>query len=292
MTRRRALLLTALAAPAIRAQAAGPSRIVAVGGAVTEAAFALGAGDHVVAVDSTSRFPAAVGGLPQIGYLRNLPPEGLLSLTPDLVLLSDEAGPPGVVAVLRGAGLPLSVIPDGAGPEAAPRKIRAVAAALGLGGEALAAAVEADWRALDAPVAAIRVRPRVIFVLSAARGAPLVSGAGTHADAMLQAAGAVNPVSGFNGYRPLSAEAAAALAPDAVVMMAHALDEAGGAEAVRRIPALAVTPAVASGRILAIDGSYVLNFGPRAANARRDAARLLHPDLALPTLPDRPWLRG
>ena len=267
---------------------ATPARVIAIGGAVTETVFALGAGARLVAVDSTSRFPAPVRALPQIGYMRALAPEGLISLRPDLLLMSDEAGPPQAVAVLRAAGAPITVVPDDPGGVGLAAKIAAVAAALGLDGAELAGAVMADWRALDAPVAAARP-VRAVFVLSAARGAPLVSGDGTHAEAMLRAAGATNVVTGFRGYRPLSAEAAAALAPDVVVMMDHALAEAGGVEAVLRIPALAVTPAAATRPVVAMDGPYMLNFGPRAAHARRDLARLLHPRLALPDLPTRSW---
>jgi iron complex transport system substrate-binding protein len=284
---RRALLALLAGLPAA-ARATPPARIVAVGGAVTETVFALGAGARVVATDSTSRFPEGVRALPQVGYLRALAPEGLISLAPDLLLLSDQAGPPQAVEVLRAARLPIAIIPDAAGIAGVVAKIGAVAAALGLDGGPLARGVAADWALLDAPIAALRP-VRAIFVLSASRGAPLVSGRDTHADAMLRAAGATNAVTAFPGYRPLSAEAAATFAPEAVVMMEHALAEAGGIDQVLRIPALAVTPAAAARRVAGLDGSYVLGFGPRAAHARRHAAALLHPRAALPELPARPW---
>jgi iron complex transport system substrate-binding protein len=260
MIARRALLPAALLTFGTARAAAGPARIVSVGGAITEAAFALGAGPQVAAVDTTSRFPPPVQGLPQIGYMCALAPEGLIALRPDLLLLSDEAGPVQALAVLRAAGLPIALIHDGAGLGTAEAKIRAVAAALGVPGEPVAA----DWQALDAPIGALARRPRTLFVLSAARGAPLVSGRGTHADAMLRASGAENVVGGFTGYRPLSAEAAATLAPEAIVMMDHTIAEAGGVEALLVIPALAVTPAAAR-RVVSVEGSYALGFGPRAA---------------------------
>jgi ABC-type Fe3+-siderophore transport system permease subunit len=120
---RRALGLAALGLPAGTTAAAAlqaPSRVVTVGDAITEAVFAVGEGARVVAVDSTSRFPAPVRALPQVGYMRALATGGLLSLSPDLRLLSDGAGPPHAVAVLGAARLPITVIPDGAGPEAPP----------------------------------------------------------------------------------------------------------------------------------------------------------------------------
>lgn len=51
--------------------------IVAIGGPVTEAIFALGEGDRVVARDTTSRYPAEVNALPDVGYMRALSAEGL-----------------------------------------------------------------------------------------------------------------------------------------------------------------------------------------------------------------------
>ncbi len=281
-------LIGAAAGLAARPASAMPARLVSVGGGVTETVFALGAGSRVIAVDSTSRFPPAAAELPQVGYLRSLAPEGLIGLSPDLLLVSGDAGPPQALAVLRAAGAPIAIVPEEASLAGVRRKIEGIAQALGIDGTALSQGLEADWRMLDAPIAALP-RLRALFVLSTARGAPLVSGRDTHAHAMLRAAGAINVVDAFAGYRPLSAEVAAALAPDVIVMMDHALAEAGGRDALLRIPALAVTPAAAARRVVAMDGAYMLNFGPRAAHARHDLAKLLHPTAALPAPPPRPW---
>ena len=286
----RRLLLAAGAGIAARpARAAGPSRIITVGGAVTEMVFALGAGNRIIAVDSTSSFPAPVRALPQIGYSRALAPEGLIALQPDLLLMSEEAGPAQALAVLRAAGAPMAMIPEGHnGPEIA-RNIEAVGRALGIDAAPVAEAVRADWAALDAPIAALP-KVRAIFVMSSSRGAPLAAGRNTQADAILQAAGATNVVTSYAGYRPLSAEAAAQLAPEAVVMMDHSVAAAGGIDALLSIPAFAVTPVAQSRRIVTIEGSYGLGFGPRAAHARYDLALALHPGANLPTLPRRAWV--
>ncbi|QJX01792.1 ABC transporter substrate-binding protein [Alcanivorax sp. IO_7] len=63
-------------------------RLVVAGGELTEIVYALDAGDRLVAVDSTSNYPAAARQLPKLGYVRALPVEGTLALKPDLVLLS------------------------------------------------------------------------------------------------------------------------------------------------------------------------------------------------------------
>src|ERR1700754_1440334 len=70
-----------------------PSRIVSVGGAVTEILYAIGLEDRVVAVDTTSLYPQRVTGKPKVGYMRQLSPEGVLGLAPTLILASEGAGP-------------------------------------------------------------------------------------------------------------------------------------------------------------------------------------------------------
>ena len=100
--------MTALVArPASAATA--PQRIVCVGGAITEIVFALGAGAHVIAVDTTSLYPGrAVAPLPKVGYLRQLSVEGLLSTRPDLILADVDAGPKNVLDQLQSMGAPLA----------------------------------------------------------------------------------------------------------------------------------------------------------------------------------------
>ncbi len=65
--------------------------------------MALGARELLVGVDTTSLYPAAVTRLPNVGYVRQLSAEGLLSLRPDLVLTGSEAGPEAALDQARAA---------------------------------------------------------------------------------------------------------------------------------------------------------------------------------------------
>jgi iron complex transport system substrate-binding protein len=86
-----------------------PSRIVSIGGAVTEILYALGLQQRVVAVDTTSLYPPDVlQTKPNVGYMRQLSPEGVLGLNPSLILAIDGSGPPNVMAVIESAGIPWS----------------------------------------------------------------------------------------------------------------------------------------------------------------------------------------
>jgi len=79
-------LLVALLAHAAATASAEPRRVVAIGGSITETVFALGRGDRLVAVDTTSLFPQRATRLPNVGYMRALSAEPILALAPDPVL--------------------------------------------------------------------------------------------------------------------------------------------------------------------------------------------------------------
>src|SRR6478752_3765983 len=58
------------------------SRLVSVGGDVTEIIYALGEENRLIARDSTSIYPEAASKLPDVGYMRALSPEGVLAVKP------------------------------------------------------------------------------------------------------------------------------------------------------------------------------------------------------------------
>ncbi len=274
------------------AAAEAPKRIAVAGSGLTEIVVALGAGDLIVGVDTTSLFPERVRKLPQLGYLRAIAAEGVLSLNPDLLLASEDAGPPAVLAQLAGAGLRVVRAQEGYDPEAVARRIAHVGAAIGR--DAAAADLEAQIAADLARVHAAIPRgnpPRVLFLLAAGSGAPLVSGRETAAAAMVEYAGGRNAVDEYRGYKPLSAEGVVRAAPDLVLTTDATVRALGGLDAIRAMPAFA-----ASGpkmpRFADVDAVLMFGFGPRIAQAVRDLARILHPDAALPDLPDRPWLKS
>ena len=255
-------------------------RLVIAGGDLTEIAFALGAGDRVVAVDTTSMFPAETGPLPKIGYMRQLAPEGILALAPDMVIASADAGPPPTLERLAAAGVRVEVAPEGKDTSVIPAKIAFMGRALGreAEAEALAGAFRARMAALEAALSGIEARPSVMILLAAGRGAPLVSGTGTAAHEIVGLARGRNAVTGYEGYKPLSAESAVAAAPDALLVPDHAVGMMGGVEALLARPEIAATPAGAAGRVLVMDGLKLLGLGPRTPAAIADLARALHPE--------------
>ena len=249
-------------------------RIVSLGGSVTEIVVALGAGDRLIARDSTSSYPASILALPDVGYLRALSPEGVLSLGPDLIIAEADAGPVEAVDVLRAAGVGFVTMPDDPTPDGVTSKIMAVADALDLPreGAALAAKVKADLAAQMDLAGKVAAPKRVLFILSAQGGRIMAGGDGSSAEGIIRLAGGVNAATGFDGFKQMTDEAVLAAAPDVILMMDRAGDHAALDAEIFALPSLATSPAATSGKVIRMDGLLLLGFGPRTA----EAARTLH----------------
>lgn len=281
MTRLGALLLSVgLAVLAAMPVAADPAqRIVTAGGSVTEIVYALGQESRLVARDSTSTYPEAALDLPDIGYVRRLSPEGLLSVDPDLILVEDGAGPPEALALIRETEIPVVTIPMGFDRAAVMAKIAAVAEALDMRaqGAELAQRIGGEIDAATADVAG--PGQRVLFVLSVQDGRLLAAGQNTAADGIIRMAGAQNAVTGFDGYKQLSDEAVLSAAPDAILLM-QARGDADVAQAeLLAHPAIAATPAGKKAAVIRMNGMLLLGFSVRTGQAVTELAAGLR-DLA------------
>lgn len=271
-----ALCAAGLASP-VAVHARPPRRVVSVGGAVTEIVYALGAGERLVGTDSTSVFPAAAQKLPRVGYMRQISAEGVLSLKPEIVVATAEAGPPAVLTQIEAAGVPIRRLSVRHSSESLRDNIREIVGVLGMTeeGRRLVAELDVHWSQTARRVASLANRPRVLFILAHGGGVPMVSGAGTAADAMIGYAGAVNAVQGVDGYKPLTAEAAIASAPDVILITSQGLEETGGLDRLLARPGLSLTPAGRDRHVVAMDSLYLLGFGPRLPAAVADLAERL-----------------
>ncbi|MDP3897172.1 MAG: ABC transporter substrate-binding protein [Mesorhizobium sp.] len=283
-----ALTIAPLVAPSPRALSAGTEatvladarRVVAIGGSITEIVYALGEEKRLVARDSTSVYPQEAMALPDVGYMRALSPEGVLSVAPDAILTLEGSGPPEAIDVLRKASIPFVSVPETFDKAGILEKIRVVGDALGVPDKAvtLTAKVKADIDAAIASTAGVPERKRVLFILSMKDGKILASGSGTAADGIIAMAGGANVVSEFPGYKSLSDEAVILARPDLILMMDRGGDHSAVNADILAHPALSQTPAAVAGAILRMDGAYLLGFGPRTAGAARDLARALYGD--------------
>lgn len=262
----------------------GHGRIVSIGGSLTEIVYELGAENLLVAIDTTSGYPeSAMARFPNVGYMRTLSAEPILSLNPDLVMVSSDAGPAQVLDQLREAGTKVVVVDDSPSVEGIYEKIRVVSQLVNREqqGKTLIETIRSDFRTAMKLISKIENHPRVIFLLSVGTGAPMAAGAATSADTMINLAGGENIMSQMNGYKPVSPESIVVGAPEFVLIPQRAFDLFGSKEAVFELPELIATPAAQNQNLLVFDGLYLMGFGPRSVNAVLDLAKALHPHLGL-----------
>lgn len=257
-----------------------PSRIVSVGGSVTEIVYALGEEKRLVARDQTSVYPEAALSLPDVGYMRQLSPEGVLSVDPTGILLLEGSGPREAIEVLKKARADLVSVPDRFDRQGILAKIDIVGKALGAEGkaEALAATVDADLKATEKLTAGIKEHKRVLFILSMQGGKLLAAGTGTASDGIIKLAGGVNVIDAFQGYKQVSDEAVITAKPDVILMMTRGGEHSQIGDELFAHPAIAPTPAGKAKALIRMDGAYLLGFGPRTASAARDLAKALYGD--------------
>lgn len=290
-----ALSLSALAlgglglSPALpgAALAQAPDRIVVAGGVITEVIYALGLQDRIVGIDSTSQFPpGALKEKANIGYVRALSAEGVLSLKPSLIMLIDGAGPPDAVSLLTESGVKIARINDGLTPDGVTSKIAAIGAAIGAGApaERLAAQTRARFDELATLRSGITKKKRILFLLSLQNGRAMVGGRNSSADGIIALAGGINVADAIEGYKPMTDEAIAASAPDMVLMMRNSSAHNVTPDELFAMPAFSQVPAASSKRLVHMDGLYLLGFGPRTPMAARDLMAAIYPEAAIPPL--------
>jgi len=248
---------------------ADTSRLVSIGGSLTEIIYALGEEKRLVARDQTATYPEAALALPDVGYMRALAPEGVLSVTPTALLVIEGSGPPEALDVLSHGGVEYQTVPEGFSHAGILTKVRAVGQALGVPekSEALAADLDSALKAVEARTAALPERKKVLFILSTQGGKIQASGTDTAANGIIELAGALNAITDYSGYKALTEEAIIAANPDVILMMDRGGDHGGTDAELLAHPAVALTTAGKNHAIVRLDGAYLLGFGPRTAAA-------------------------
>ena len=250
------------------------SRLVSVGGDITEIVYALGEENRLIARDTTSMYPEAALKLPDVGYMRALSPEGILAMNPTAIIAVEGSGPQEALSVLKNASVPFETVPNAYTRDGIIAKIDRVGTLLAVPDKAKAleekVAAELDAAITDAEKRPEGERKRILFVLSAQGGKIMASGTGTAADGIIKLAGAVNAVGAFPGYKPLTDEAIIEAKPDIILMMNRGDGAGTKNEDMLAQPAIALTPAGEKKAIIRMDGLHLLGFGPRTASAVRD----------------------
>ncbi|MHA6193066.1 heme/hemin ABC transporter substrate-binding protein [Pseudomonas wadenswilerensis] len=260
-----------------------PQRWVSAGGALSEWIAELGAEPRLVGVDTTSQHPESLKALPSIGYQRQLSAEGVLSLRPDVLVGTEEMGPPPVLAQIRGAGVRVELFSSQASLEAVQGNLKHL-------GELLGKPEQAEQRFADyrQQLDTLRERinaaqgsetaPGVILLVGHAGAKPMIAGKGTSGDWLIEQAGGRNLATN-EGYKNFSTETLAALNPQVVVFSDRALTGDAALQALlKENPALAASRAVKEKRLVDLDPTLLVGgLGPRLPASLQALATAFYP---------------
>lgn len=277
------------------------SRILAVdiSGTLAATVFALGLGDQVVGRDSSTVF-AGTEDLPvatRSGHMLNA--EAILEIAPTVMLTDTSIGPKEVRQQLRDAGIAVVVVSSERRLDTVGDLVGEIATALGVPsrGAALTERVQADITSAEAEISAIAPvaasdRPRMLFLyVRGSANVYYIFGRDSGADSLIASVGGVDVAGeiGWEGMKPMTAEALVAAQPDVLVMMTDGLASVGGVDGlVATIPAIAQTPAGANGRVVDMADADILSFGPRSAEILRALARAVYAPADAPPPTDAP----
>ncbi|WP_030774280.1 heme/hemin ABC transporter substrate-binding protein [Streptomyces sp. NRRL F-2664] len=281
-TPRPVLPATVPSADGAQVTVASAERVVPLTGSLNEIVHTLGLGKQVVARDITATFEQAAA-LPVVTRGHDVSAESVLSLRPTLVLAETTTGPAEAVQQIRDAGIPVVVVAPAKGLDDIPKRIDAVAAALGVRD----AGTQLNQRTADRIAAARKnvpadsgKQPRVAFLyLRGTASVYLLGGSDSGAASLLEAAGAVDTgkESGLGkDFTPITSEALAAAAPDAILVMSKGLASVGGIDGLVKIPGVAQTPAGMDRRVVTVDDGVLLNYGPRTDQVLSSLITQLH----------------
>lgn len=260
-----------------------PQRWISAGGALSEWVVELGAESRLVGVDTTSQHPEALKSLPSIGYQRMLSAEGVLSLRPDVLVGTEEMGPPPVLSQVRGAGVRVELFSSEASLDAVHGNLKHLGELLGKPEQAEQRFV--DYRqqldALGAKIKAVQATeeaPGVILLVGHAGAKPMIAGKGTAGDWLIEQAGGRNLATN-EGYKNFSTETLAALNPQVVVFSDRALTGDAALQAlIKENPALAASRAVRMKRLVDLDPTLLVGgLGPRLPASLQALAQAFYP---------------
>ena len=238
------------------------SRVVVLANGVAEIIQSLNAQSVIVGRDISST-EDSLADIPIVTSGHQVLPEKVIALKPDLVLIDASTGPKSAIEIIKSAGIKVIQTPESWSLKDLPIKVRAVGDAIGAQDQAEELVNQINQ---SLSISTVKNSPRVAFLyLRGTSSVYLIGGAGSGADSLLTAIGAID-VGAQSLARPfntLTAESLAKLNPDVILVMSKGLESVGGVQGLLKLPGIAQTKAGKNSAVIDVDDSLLLSFGPR-----------------------------
>lgn len=239
-------------------------RIVALANGSAEIVVALGMGKFLVGRDVAST-EKSLKSVPIVTSGHQVIPEKIIALRPTVVLIDSTTGPQSALDVLKKSNTSVVKISEAWTLATIERKVRDIGRALGVTNTAELLNREFATAISESRIA-FEPRPRIAFLyLRGTSSIYLMGGPGSGADSLIRSIGAIDVGADSLpfAFNSLTSEALVKAKPDILLVMTKGLATVGGVAGLISLPGVKQTPAGRARRIISVDDSLLLSFGPR-----------------------------
>ncbi len=251
-------------------------RVVALANGSAEIIYAMGLSSILVGRDVASTMPG-IASVPIVTSGHQVIPEKIISLNPDAVLIDASTGPSSALSVLTSSAQEVVLIPEAWSLSDIEKKVTAVGVGIGAPKSATALNLALSKVVIDSKI--LR-KPAIKVAFLYVRGTSsifLLGGPGSGADSLISAIGAVDVGAQTlpHPFNALTSEALVKANPDVLLVMSKGMESVGGIEGLLALPGVAQTSAGINRRVIAVDDSLLLSFGPRTPGLVGELSRAL-----------------
>ncbi len=269
------LLILLLSATSAQAQ----ERIISAGAGITELLIALEAKSQLIAIDSSSK-SLAPKDTPMVGYHRQLSTEGLLALTPTLLIGSQDMGPKTTLEALKNSKINVLTLPTAKSISGLKDQVSTLANATNTQPQGQRLIQQIDDLNTQLQKNAPTHTPSFLFLMISESGKILSAGNNTPVNTVIELAGGKNLLAEkrIESYKPISIESIINMNPDYLLIPARTLKKyPSQADFLMAYPWLNTLSAVQNKQLLpieshAISGGFGLSSLKLAVNLNREFA--------------------
>lgn len=239
-------------------------RIVSLANGAAEILNSLGLRNSIVGRDIASTTPE-LKSISIVTSGHQVIAEKVIALKPSLVIIDASVGPKSAIDAIKKAKIKVATIPEAWNLKDIQKKVIAIGKLVNENSQArnLNALMQ---KAITQSKSNLGWQPKVVFLyLRGPSSIYLIGGPGSGADSLVSALGGVDVGAKTlkNPFNTLTSEALIAANPDVFLVMSKGLQSVGGVLGFLKLPGVAQTNAGKTKRILSVDDSLLLSFGPR-----------------------------
>lgn len=240
-----------------------PTRIVSLANGAAEVIVSLGLKSHLVGRDTASSFTGDAR-IPIVTQAHAISAEKVLAVRPTLVLINASTGPAVALKQLKSAGVKIVIIPEAYSLSGMRSKYTSILRAISINPKDPVAIKLLDSIPIVSSVATGKTGIAFLY-LRGTSGIYLLGGKGSGADALIRMAGGIDvgATKDSNPFMPLTPEALVTINPSIILVMQKGLESVGGSKGLFALSGIAQTTAGINQRVIAVDDSLLLAFGPR-----------------------------